>query len=72
MHKCTGRRDITEILLKTALKTIQSIKFKIRFNIFAKSIDTNQPALTALAALSRNFSLPSVSLHVTGSLDFMN
>ena len=25
MDKCTGRRDITEILLKTALNTIQSI-----------------------------------------------
>ena len=26
MDRCTGRRDITEIPLKTALNTIQSIK----------------------------------------------
>ena len=29
MDRCTGRRDITEILLKTALNTTQSI-FKVR------------------------------------------
>ena len=27
MDRCAGRRNITEVLLKTALKTIQSTKF---------------------------------------------
>ena len=31
MNRCTGRRDITEILLKTALITIQSINHFILF-----------------------------------------
>ena len=29
MDRCTGRRDITEILMKTALNTIQSINQSI-------------------------------------------
>ena len=30
MNRCNGRRDITEILLKTALNTIQSINQSIK------------------------------------------
>ena len=33
MDRCTGRRDITEILLKTALNTIQSINQLINPNL---------------------------------------
>ena len=32
MDRCTGRRDITEILLKTSLNTIQSINQSIVFS----------------------------------------
>ena len=38
MHRCTGRRDITEILLKTALSIIQSIIQSTSRSRVAKSV----------------------------------
>ena len=39
MDMCTSRRDITEILLKTALNTIQSINQSINQSIFDRVKD---------------------------------
>ena len=42
MDRCTGRRDITEILLKTALSTIQSIHtyiVNVEFNSLPQNPD---------------------------------
>ena len=36
--RCTGRRDITEILSKTALNTIQSINYACSFSAFVSSV----------------------------------
>ena len=49
MGWCTGRRDITEILLKTALNTIQSISYFFRFFL---TLSQNKPWFLRVCSIS--------------------
>ena len=43
MNRCTGRRDITEITLKTALSVIQSINQSVnQYNTYGKIVLLNK------------------------------